>query len=81
MNKIITIEDLKNSIEDIHSAVNDIKNTGISEDALIVLIQNSAPKQGSRHQGYKMIGKTLIKDVLSGIENLKDYVFPGGSQQ
>ena len=68
----LNIEDLQKKISAIQKSVEKIRNTGISDKALCVLIQHSAPPLP---RGAKLTQK-MIMSVIKGMESLEEYVFP-----
>lgn len=73
---MMDIEDLKTEVEAISASVTKLRNSGITDDALLVLIQHASPSisVGSRRsQGKPTL--TMIRAVMDGMEDLETYVF------
>lgn len=68
------LAEFKQQIESIQTGVQLIRESGISDVALYVLIQRASPTFGSYNKKKPSIG--MIKAVMSGMDGLKDYVFP-----
>lgn len=67
----VDLAQLKTEVRAISRAVKQIRSTGISEDALVLLIQHSAGFVGS-----KRVSRKMILAVIDGMEGLSEYVFP-----
>ena len=68
------LAEFKQQIESIQIGVQLIRDSGISDDALFHLIQRASPSYGTRPA--KKVSIKMIKAVMSGMDALKDYVFP-----
>lgn len=68
------LDEFKIQIESIQDGVRLIRESGISDDALYVLIQRASPTFGGYNKKKPTIG--MIKAVMSGMDGLKDFVFP-----
>lgn len=71
---MMDIEELRETVDSINEGIMDIRNSGITDAALIVLIQEAAPIV-SFGTSSKKPSKTMIKAVLRGLDNLQSYVF------
>lgn len=63
---------LESQTRAISRAVEDLKKTGINEDVLVFIIQQSAKRF---HSGTPISAK-YIRFILSGIGNVDKYLFP-----
>ena len=72
--KMTDIELLREQVEAISDAVKKLRSSGISEKALVLLIQHASPTCGPRHDKTKPKA-TVIRAVMQGMENLEAYVF------
>ena len=73
---MIDIDDLREQVRQISEAVIELRESGITERALIHLIQQSAPGDTSRGPRYgRKPNKRVIQAVLDGMEGLEEYVF------
>ena len=70
-----SIEDLRPVVQGIQRAVRKLRQSGISDRALVLLIQHAAPRVPSRRGQQRMISREEIAAVLEGIEGLADFVF------
>ena len=68
-----SVKDLKETVQAVQKGINDLKQSGLNEDLLIYAIQKAA--QPFNHS-YTQIKVGDIKAMISGIENLKSYIFP-----
>jgi len=68
------LDEFKSQIEAIQDGVQRIRDSGISDDALYVLIQRAAPTFGG--QTKKKPSISMIRAVMAGMDRLKEYVFP-----
>ena len=68
-------EKLAEVVDAISVAVTELRESGISEAALVLLIQHASPGVGSRCQKKKPTTKE-IRAVMDGMEALSEYVFP-----
>ena len=76
----IDIDDLRVEVESIAEGVEKIRCSGITDDALIMLIQRAAPSiTTGRYNRTTKPSKKMIEAVLEGIEGLEEYVF--GSEE
>ena len=76
------IEDLRTEVEAISASVTKLRNGGITDDALEVLIQHASPSistSGRRSQGKPTL--TMIRAVMDGMESLEEYVFGGDDDE
>ena len=72
-----TFNHLHRVVESIGTAVDDIRSSGVGEDALLTLLQNAcAPVQVHGRRDAKKPTKAIIAAVLQGMEALDTYVFP-----
>jgi len=69
------LDELKTQIDAIQHGVRLIRESGISDHALYLLIQRAAPAVGRRYTKAKP-SISMIKAVLAGMDRLKEYVFP-----
>jgi hypothetical protein len=70
------LEDLRTEVEAISASVTKLRNGGITENALAVLIQHASPSitTGSMCRTTKPSMK-MIHAVMDGMEDLEAYVF------
>jgi len=68
------LDELKTQIDAIQHGVRLIRESGISEKALFLLIQRAAPSFGGYNKRKPSIG--MIRSVIEGMDALKEYVFP-----
>jgi len=68
------MDELKVQLESIQDGVRMIRESGISDDALFLLIQRASPSYGYRPA--KKVSIRMIKAVIAGMDALKEYVFP-----
>ena len=68
------LAEFKQQIESIQTGVRLIRDSGISDDALFLLIQRASPSYGVRPA--KKVTIRMIKAVIAGMDALKDFVFP-----
>ena len=68
------IDELREQVQSITKAVEAIRKTGITEDALLALLVHSCPPIGKGYQKVKVSART-IKTVLTGLANLEAFVF------
>ena len=77
MLKETDIETLRSEVEAIHDAVVKLRDSGISERALLLLIHHACPGSTTRGPRYgQKPSMSLIKAVIAGMENLHEFVFP-----
>lgn len=69
----MNLQQLQKEVKAISQSVKKLRESGISERALIVLIQHSAPRIGGRN-GYSTISTKLIRAVLDGVYNLESFL-------
>ncbi len=69
------LEELRPVVESISESVEKIRQTGSSEKALLVLIQNASPPVLGRWDKPRKPNQKEIKAVLGGMEALEDFVF------
>ena len=67
----MTLEELQEQIKAISESVSTIRSSGLSERALLVLIQHACPAVG---RPPKRPSQKLIRQILDGIECLEDFV-------
>ena len=65
----MTIEQLQKEVRAISKAIAKIRKSGISDRALMLLIQASAGTVGS-----KKVSMKLVRAIVLGIENLEDFI-------
>ena len=68
-------EKLAEVVDAISVAVTELRESGISEAALVLLIQHAAPACGGKYQKRKPT-QSEIRAVMDGMEALSEYVFP-----
>ena len=68
------LDEFKQQIESIQEGVRLIRESGISDAALYVLIQRASPSFGGYNKKKPSVG--MIKSVMAGMDALKEYVFP-----
>jgi hypothetical protein len=73
--RTIPMEDLKLVIQKLQKAVNELRLICIRESVLHFLIQRSAGTITSVSGRQQHIPITHIRAILSGIENLEEYVY------
>ena len=66
----IDISHLEKQVANINKAVQDLRETGIREEVIFLLIQKSAG-----NVKFKPVPIKLVKAVVEGIESLEEYVF------
>jgi hypothetical protein len=71
------LEQLRETVETISEGVTEIRNSGITDAALIMLIQEAAPAITIGRVSKKP-SKVMIRATLQGLENLERYVFEDG---
>lgn len=72
------LEQLREKVESISEAARKIRESGISEPALLLLIQHNAPSPYPKGPKYgRKISKAEISAVIDGMESLADFVFDG----
>lgn len=64
------LQDMGEKVVAIQKAVRDLRETGIREDILIVIIQGAAGNVKG-----KPVPVSFIKATLNGLDTLEDYVF------
>jgi len=71
----MTLEELQEQVAAISAAVSELRASGISERALLILIQQAAPAlRGARYGSYKKVPIRTIRAVLDGIEDLSSFL-------
>ncbi len=65
----MTIEDLQERVAAIQKTIEAIKTSGVSEKALFLLVQHSAPSVKG-----KKIPVGVIKAVFDGMDGLEDFI-------
>lgn len=68
------LEELRPQVKEIARAAKAIRATGISERALLLLLQHSCGTVNSG-RGPKMISQKVLTAVLDGMESLEEFVF------
>ncbi len=74
------LDELRDQVEAIYVAVTKLRQSGVSEKALVTLIQENCSVVGPKW-AKKKIGKPVIRAVLDGMESLSAYVFPKGESE
>ena len=69
----MTLEELSKEVKAISAAMKKLRGSGISERALVALIQHSAPNVGGRG-GSSRIPTKIIRAVMDGIEDLEEFL-------
>ena len=70
----IALEELRDVVEAISRNVEELRETGISERALLMLIRSASPSYGAG----KQVTQSQVQAVLDGMEALAEFVFPQG---
>jgi len=65
------LEKIQEILDKLETMCKAVRDTGVSDDALYLLIQASAGNVGGRKISLK-----VIKAVFEGVENLYEFVFP-----
>lgn len=75
-NQAKAIDELREQVQSISAAVEAIRKTGITEEALLALIVHACPTIPGRSQYHRVKPPIrAIKAVLSGLANLEGFVF------
>ncbi len=74
--KTIDLDELKEQIDAINTAVDKIAESGITYRALYLLVQAASPAVRGKKIPIKM-----IEAVFGGFEGLKEYVFEGDDDE
>ena len=68
-------DELRAQVDAIAQSVNDLQQSGISDRALVLLIQASCPLVSVSGRDRKP-GTMMIRAVMDGLANLDEFVFP-----
>ena len=68
------LAEFKQQIESVQEGVRLIRESGISDEALFLLIQRASPSYGVRPA--RKVSIRMIRAVIEGMDALKDFVFP-----
>lgn len=80
MSNTDALEDLRKIVGAISKGVKEMRSSGISDAALVALIQEACPYITVRSQ-LKKPGKEMIRTVLVGMDGLEEYVFPSNDKE
>ena len=71
---MMDLEELRDTVDAIQVGIEEVRNSGISDAALITLIQEAAPTIVIGRTTKKP-SKGMIRATLQGLDNLQSYVF------
>lgn len=69
------IDDLRNVVESIQAGVRKIRDTGLNDQVLYLLIQHAAPTVPGNRVSRRKVKLNEIEAVLDGLDNLATYMF------
>lgn len=69
------VEELKSVVESIQAGVRKIRDTGLNDKVLYLLIQNAAPTVPGAKVSKRKLRLQEIEATLDGIDNLAEYMF------
>lgn len=70
----MNIEELKAEVQAISAAVTKLRHSGISDRALLILIQESTGNAHRTRNGWTVVPKKTIAAVMDGMQNLEDFL-------
>lgn len=77
---VTRLEELETVVESIQAGVRKIRDTGLNDKVLFMLIQHAAPTVPGNRVSRRKLRLHEIEATLDGLENLANYMFGSGEE-
>jgi hypothetical protein len=71
----LKLDELKSVVKSIQAGVRKIRDTGLNEEVLLLLIQHASPTVTGHKVPRRKVKQQEVRAVLEGLDNLADYMF------